>query len=133
MAVRYKTIKVEGRTVLLHRHVVEQQLGRKLLRSEQVHHRNGDRYDNRPENLEVLDAAAHQALHKQKHPRVKSCAICGSEFTPPPTKRKRMEACSPACGYRLGWTKRRARPPVAAALVRANIAAIRGSSKRSAA
>ena len=39
-----------------------------------------------------------------------------ASLTPPPTKRARKEACSPSCGYRLGWEKRR----VAAALVREN-------------
>lgn len=36
-----------------HRLVVARQLGRPLTASENVHHRNGDRLDNRPENLEI--------------------------------------------------------------------------------
>jgi hypothetical protein len=51
MSSRYKRLKLRGRSKLLHRHVVEQHLGRSLRRDEHVHHRNGDRYDNRIDNL----------------------------------------------------------------------------------
>jgi len=41
------------RRKLAHRAVMEQILGRALFPGENVHHRNGDRFDNRPENLEL--------------------------------------------------------------------------------
>lgn len=47
-----------------HRYVMEQHLGRMLERNEHVHHINGDKLDNRLENLVVLTKAAHHALHK---------------------------------------------------------------------
>jgi hypothetical protein len=49
----YRRHRINGKNVFEHRLVMEQVLARKLLRSETVHHKNGDRLDNRPENLEV--------------------------------------------------------------------------------
>lgn len=43
--------------VLEHRLVVSRMLGRDLRRDEEVHHRNGQRGDNRPENLELWTRA----------------------------------------------------------------------------
>lgn len=48
--------------VLEHRLVAEREIGRYLVTEEQVHHVNGDKQDNQPENLEIMLAGDHASL-----------------------------------------------------------------------
>lgn len=49
----YKRFTSNGQEFWEHRLVMEQKLGRPLLPQEKVHHKNGSKLDNRPENLEL--------------------------------------------------------------------------------
>lgn len=48
---------------LLHRMIMEEHLGRKLLKTEMVHHKNGDKTDNRIKNLEIMLQSEHAKKH----------------------------------------------------------------------
>ncbi len=46
-----------------HRLVFEKQIGRFLLRSEKLHHKDDNRLNNHPDNLELVSEKDHQRLH----------------------------------------------------------------------
>jgi len=62
----YIRVRINGGYVYEHRHIMEQFLGRKLTRTESVHHKNLDRTDNRVENLKIMDKRKHDGLHTKK-------------------------------------------------------------------
>jgi len=113
MSSPYKMKKLNGRSILEHRLVMQNHLGRKLGRFEFVHHDNHNKRDNRLENLIVVTPKQHAAEHgQQKHPLEKTCDWCGALFTPHPTKRKTAITCSKACRYaRLSVANRRPDAP----------------------
>ena len=53
----YRSFVKNGRRVMEHRLIMEAHIGRPLLREETVHHINGDRLDNRLENLELWSSS----------------------------------------------------------------------------
>lgn len=61
----YKVKKINGKQIYFHRWTMEQHLGRKLTRSEVVHHIDGDRHNNNIDNLMIMTQSQHMSLeHK---------------------------------------------------------------------
>jgi len=73
-----------------HRLVAEDVLGRSLLHGEIVHHKNGDKQDNRPENIVVVRGNARHYVHHRRsshlrkpdepNPDVACACGCGAVF-----------------------------------------------------
>lgn len=90
--------------VYQHRHVASLNEGRWLSSEDQVHHLDGNKRNNDPDNLKILSRSEHAALHKPSDPKVMECDCCGKTFEVHDTRRKMKSRvyCTQRC-----WQKSR--------------------------
>lgn len=75
MSKKYKKITLpDGRKAWEHRVIAERLLGRELSPNEIVHHIDGDKSNNSPDNLKVVTRQEHARLHRDIIDRSKAVA-----------------------------------------------------------
>lgn len=60
----YRKIWINGEQIPEHRHIMQEHLGRKLLSSEIVHHKDKNKLNNELSNLELMSRSEHAKHHR---------------------------------------------------------------------
>lgn len=117
MKARYRKMRVNGKQVSVHRYIAEQAIGRSLLSSEVVHHINGNKLDNHPENLCVLTASEHSILENtgkkltEEHKRKIGLASKGNHYrrgkTMPQDVRDKISESMKNARAKIFWSTRK--------------------------
>ena len=79
--IRDYTPSLGRRYYLEHRYIMEQHLGRYLTKNEIIHHLNGDKLDNRIENIQIVSRQLHPVIHYKLDVSDRICKLCGSNKT----------------------------------------------------
>lgn len=83
--------------VYYHRHQASLKVGRWILPNEIVHHVDGDKSNNRPENLEVTTREDHGKIHRKiDYDENGICQTCHKNFI---KWNKASRYCSPKCAH----------------------------------
>ncbi len=105
----YIETKRNGKRSLLHRDIMSEFLGRELLPGEVVHHINGNKNDNRIENLQLITNSQHSSQHHKLTKYINMvCDVCGVSYKRPMREYKnqikrgqKVFVCSKHCAGQL--------------------------------
>lgn len=91
--------------------VLEAKIGRPLWKNEIAHHIDGNKLNDSPDNLEVMDNLEHTRMHneaKRKKENTQICLICKTIFSRP-GRNSAKKYCSRKCMY-IGFRRQYRQP-----------------------
>jgi hypothetical protein len=83
--------------------VAEKKEGRRMSRDECVHHADGNKENNSPENIIVIKRSAHSGQHARLRSRKVEmiCSVCHAPFYVKPSHREKRKTCSKSCAAQI--------------------------------
>ena len=100
----YVALRVRVRRDYVHRLVMSTLMGRPLRTDEHVHHVDGDKHNNRPDNLQLLSAGEHSWRTNIRLEFLRACAWCGGPFRP---VHRHQGCCCVKCGAQVRVRRKR--------------------------